>query len=148
MSDNSYRDEYQRSRPRHSTALIKAMQSQDTPPWFAKLLALILLLLCVGLGVLGVILPLIPGLLFFAFAAMLAASLFPTFGQRMRRTPWLARVLNPYLDSAQGFVHFTWRAKVRFVLWMTVKVMVDSFVLLWTALTKLVDFVSRDKPRF
>jgi uncharacterized membrane protein YbaN (DUF454 family) len=148
MSDNSYRDEYERLRPRRAAALVKVMQPQDTPPWFAKLLALTLLLLCVGLGVLGLILPLIPGLLFFAFAAMLAASLFPAFGRRLRRTPWLARVLNPYLDSAQGFAQLTWRGKVRFVLWITVKVLVDSFVLLWNALAKLVEFVSRDKPRY
>ncbi len=112
------------------------------------MLALLLLLLLVGLGLVGLILPILPGLLFLAFAAMLAATLFPAFGRVVRRTPWAARVLAPYLDSAHGFSHLSWRGKLRFLLWLTVKVVVDSFVLLWTLLSRLVVFLMRDKPRF
>lgn len=145
--DNPYRTEYERQRPHSVTALIR-VASTESPQWFAKLLALILLLLLVGLGVVGLILPILPGLLFLAFAAMLAATLFPGFGRAVRRTPWAARVLAPYLDSARGFSHLSWRGKLRFVLWLTVKVIVDSFVLLWMLLAQMVGFLTRDKPRF
>jgi uncharacterized membrane protein YbaN (DUF454 family) len=145
--DNPYRTEYERQRPRTVTALIRVAPG-DTPQWFAKLLAMILLLLLVGLGLVGLILPILPGLLFLAFAVMLAAALFPAFGRTVRRTPWLARMLAPYLDSSHGFSHLSWRGKLRFVLWLTVKVIVDSFVLLWMLLAKLVMFLTRDKPRF
>jgi uncharacterized membrane protein YbaN (DUF454 family) len=148
MSDNNpYRTEYERHRPRSVTALIR-VDSSDSPQWFAKMLALLLLLLLVGIGLVGLILPILPGLLFLAFAAMLATTLFPAFGRVVRRTPWAARVLAPYLDSAHGFSHLSWRGKLRFLLWLTVKVVVDSFVLLWTLLSRLVVFLMRDKPRF
>ncbi len=148
MSDNSYRDEYERRRPRTVTALIRVAQSETSPNWFAKLFALMLLLLCVLLGMVGLILPIIPGLLFLALAAMLAANLFPPFGNFVRRTPWMAKLLGSYLDSAKGFGTLSWRGKVRFLVWISAKAMVDSIVLLWQMLARLVSFLSKDKPRF
>jgi uncharacterized membrane protein YbaN (DUF454 family) len=143
-NENPYRTEYERHRPQSTGLLIRARDSQDSPHWSAKMLALILLLLCVALGMVGLILPVIPGLLFLAIAVMIAASLFPALGHRVRGTPWLARFMTPYLDSASGFSKLHWRGKLRFMLWLTVKVFVDSFVLLWVALTRIVDFVRRD----
>lgn len=146
MSDNPYRIEYERQRPRRVTALVR-VASPDTPHWFAKLLALIVLLLCLGIGLLGLILPILPGLLFLALAAMLAATLFPAVGHAVRRTPWLNGVLAPYLDSAHGFSRLGWRGKLRFLLWISLKVIVDSFVWLWRALAHLLAFLAEDKPR-
>jgi uncharacterized membrane protein YbaN (DUF454 family) len=143
MSNNAYRDDYERTRPR-STALIRVMQKHDTPSLFAKLLALVIFFLCIALGVVGVILPIIPGLLFFAFAAMLAATLFPGVGAQLRKVPGVA----PYLDSSHGFADLSWPRKCRFVLWITAKVMVDSLVVLWLAMAKLVNWVMADKPRY
>ncbi len=147
MSDNPYRTEYERQRPRRVTALIR-VATPDSPHWIAKLLALILLLLCVGIGLVGLVLPILPGLLFLALAAMLAATLFPAFGQTVRRTPWLNGELAPYLDSAHGFSHLSWRGKLRFLLWVSLKVIVDSFVWLWRALARLLSFLAEDKPRW
>ncbi|MES2606861.1 MAG: hypothetical protein V4603_18170 [Pseudomonadota bacterium] len=147
MSDNPYRDEYERQRPRTATALIRVLPA-DSPHWVAKVLALLLLLLCVLLGLVGLILPVIPGLLFLAFGAMLAASMFPAFGRKLRTTPWAARFMTPYLDSAQGFSRLSWRGKLRFFLWMTCKVIVDTFVMLWLAVARLFEFLNKDKPRW
>lgn len=143
-NENPYRIDYERHRPRTTALLIRVSDSQDNAHWSAKVLALILLLLCVALGMVGLILPVIPGLLFLAIALMIGSTLFPALGRRVRNTPWLARFLTPYLDSAQGFNKLHWRGKLRFVLWLFAKVFVDSFVLLWVALTRLVDFVRRD----
>lgn len=142
--DNRYRTEYERYRSQTTSLLIRASESSDTPHWSAKMLALIVLLLCVALGMVGLILPVIPGLLFLAIALMIAATLFPGLSRKVRNTPWLARFMNPYLDSAEGFSKLQWRGKLRFMLWLTVKVFVDTFVLLWIALTRLVDFVRKD----
>lgn len=143
-NENPYRTEYERHRPPMTGLLIRARDSQDSPNWSAKMLALILLLLCVALGMVGLILPIIPGLLFLAIALMIAASMFPALGRSVRNTPWLARFMTPYLDSAHGFSRLHWRGKLRFLLWLTVKVFVDSFVLVWVALSRIVDFVRRD----
>jgi len=147
MSDNFYRNEYQRQHPRRVTVLIRAAQAESSPDFFAKLIALLLLLLCVGLGMVGLILPIIPGLLFLALAALLASSMFPAFGLFVQRTPWLSKLLTPYLDNSRGFSRLSGQGKLRFLLWFSARVLVDSFVLLWRMLARVVDFASTDKPR-
>ena len=107
-----------------------------------------LLLLCVGLGMVGLILPIVPGLLFLALAAMLASNMFPAFGLFVRRTPWLAKLLTPYLENSHGFCRLSGQGKLRFLLWFCARVLVDSFMMLWRVLAQVVDFVSKDKPRF
>ena len=148
MSDNSYRDEYERSRPRSVTALIRVAQADNSPHWFAKVFALMLLMLCVLLGMMGLILPIVPGLLFLALACMMANNTFPGFARFVQRTPWLSKVLGSYLDSAKGFGALSWRGKLRFGVWVTCKVLVDSLVLLWQMLARLIAFLGKDKPRF
>jgi uncharacterized membrane protein YbaN (DUF454 family) len=146
MSDNPYRDEYEHRRPHR--AVLVTIVPPDSPHWIAKLVALTLLLLCVLLGLVGLVLPVIPGLLFLAFGAMLAASVFPAFGQKLRQSPWAARFIGPYLDRAHGFSRMSWRAKLRFLAWISCKVIVDSFVLMWLALARLLEFLNKDKPRW
>lgn len=148
MNDSHYRSDYERMRPHTVRALVRAARAEDSTHWFAKTIALIVLLVCLGLGLVGLILPLIPGLLFLAFAAMLAGALFPSFPQHLARFPWLARLLTPYLDSTHGFRTMSLQGKVRMLLWITAKVLWDSFMVLWAALAKLIDWVGSDKPRF
>ncbi|HTR00490.1 MAG TPA: hypothetical protein VMH83_10890 [Candidatus Acidoferrum sp.] len=148
MKDSHYRTDYERMRPHTVRALVKASYAADAPHWVAKFLALLLLLLCLGLGMVGLILPVVPGLLFLAFGAMIAGAMFPSFARHLQRFPSLARLLTPYLESSHGFMGMSWQGRCKLLLWVTVKVMVDSFMVLWAALARLLDFVGRDKPRF
>ena len=65
----------------------------------AKLLTLMFVLICLAVGVVGLILPIIPGLLFLAIAAMIAARHSPS----LDRWLWKNRLLRGYLDSGEGF---------------------------------------------
>ncbi|MGA1742238.1 MAG: DUF454 family protein [Pseudohongiellaceae bacterium] len=65
----------------------------------AKLLALMFVLICLAVGVVGLILPIIPGLLFLAIAAMIAARHSPSLDRWLRKN----RLLRGYLDSGEGF---------------------------------------------
>ncbi len=65
----------------------------------SKLVAILLIVICVAVGAVGLILPIIPGLLFLAIALMLIASFFPTVDRRLRRN----RTLRSYLERADGF---------------------------------------------
>jgi len=56
----------------------------------AKLIACAVIVACLALGVLGLLLPILPGLLFLAVAAMIAARLSPAFASTLRRSPTLA----------------------------------------------------------
>lgn len=98
----------------------------STPHWFAKLLAVVLLVLCVMIGLAGLILPVIPGLLFLAFAAMIAARLCPPFGRRLRRSALFA----PYMASSDHFAALSLQGKLKYAFWFSVKVLWDSSVLL------------------
>jgi len=98
----------------------------SAPHWFAKLLALVLLVLCVMIGLAGIILPVIPGLLFLAFAVVIAARLCPPLGRRLRRHA----VFAPYMESSDRFAVLNLPDKVKYAFWFAVKVLWDSCVLL------------------
>lgn len=59
-----------------------------------KLIATAVIAFLVVLGVLGLLLPIIPGLLFLAIAAVVAASYFPTVERLLGRNRTLARHLD------------------------------------------------------
>lgn len=71
--------------------------------WSLKLIAGVVVLACLALGAIGLLLPIVPGLLFLAIAACVAASHFPAFGTRLRRN----RTLGRFLDRAD----LIWRAR-------------------------------------
>ena len=56
----------------------------------ATLIACMLILVCVAVGAVGLILPVVPGLLFLAIALMLVARLSPSIDRRLRRNRTIA----------------------------------------------------------
>src|SRR5215204_7815131 len=63
-----------------------------------KLIAAGVIFVCLPLGVAGLVLPLIPGLLFLAVAAVVAAKVSPRFAATLRRND----TLRGYIDRTQG----------------------------------------------
>lgn len=122
--------------------------SQSSPPdgapgWFVKLFALVLVLLCVAIGVAGLILPVIPGLLFLAFAMLIAARLFPPLGRRLRRSATFA----PYMDRADHVARLSLQGKLKFALWFSVKIVWDSFVLALHYIGRFIAWLGKDSTR-
>jgi uncharacterized membrane protein YbaN (DUF454 family) len=62
----------------------------------AKTLAIALFLVCLVLGLIGIVLPIIPGLLFLAIAALICARHSPAFARWLHRN----RTMGSYLDDA------------------------------------------------
>jgi uncharacterized membrane protein YbaN (DUF454 family) len=79
--------------------------SNDTPGASLKFVAAAVVLVCLVLGVLGVLLPIIPGGLFFAIAAVIAANHFPGVDAWLHRN----RTIGRYLDRAR----LIWRARTQ-----------------------------------
>lgn len=104
----------------------------------AKLFAVFFILICLAVGVVGIILPIIPGLLFFAMAAMIAANFFPAIDVWLRKSKTMSR----YLDSSDGFFQLTIWGKVQYCGWLCVKIFIDSIVLIIALVTKLFSFAS------
>ncbi len=119
-------------------------QPASAPSLFIKLLALVILLLCVAIGMAGIILPVIPGLLFLAVAVIIAARLCPPLERRLRRSAMFA----PYMDKSYHFSGLSLQGKVKFAFWLTAKIVWDSCVLLLQYTGKLINWLRKDSSGF
>lgn len=102
----------------------------------AKLIAVLLIVICFAVGAVGLVLPIIPGLLFVAVALMLVANLFPSVGRQMRRS----RTMNSYLDSAEGFRALSLAGKLKYGCLLCVRLFVDAVALCVYTVSKLLSF--------
>lgn len=75
-------------------------RSDTTDNLPGKLAAYAVVIVCVVVGVAGLLLPIIPGLLFLAIAAVLVARRFPALAHRLRSH----RTMGRHFDSADRFV--------------------------------------------
>jgi uncharacterized membrane protein YbaN (DUF454 family) len=132
--DSSTNSGLTRSRPQPTSA----------PPLFVKLLALVFLLLCVAIGMAGIILPVIPGLLFLALAVIVAARMFPPLGRRLRRNATFA----PYMEKTDHFTRLSLQGKVKFACWFAVKILWDSLVLAVHYGGKFIGWLRKDTSGF
>ena len=105
----------------------------------AKLIACAVIIVCLLLGGLGLILPLLPGLLFLAIAAVVAAKLFPAFGDALRRSP----AFRGYLDRAEGFVDLPFAEKAKLAVLLSVKMLLDGIAFVVAAVMKLIRAAER-----
>jgi len=109
----------------------------DTHPFdniSTKLIACAVIVACLLLGLAGLILPLIPGLLFIAIAAFVAAKLSPRFGAVLREND----TLRGYLDQADRIVAVPLPQKLQVVGLLFLKMLIDGVALLVTGVMRLV----------
>jgi len=105
----------------------------------AKLIACAVIVACLALGAIGLLLPLIPGLLFLAVAATVAARLSPGFESTLRRNATLAG----YLDRTNGFLELPLGQMIRVACLLSVRMLVDGIALLVAGVMKLVKAAER-----
>ncbi len=104
-----------------------------------KLIAVAVIVACLALGAAGLILPLLPGLLFLAFAAVIAAKLSPSFEQMLRQNPTLAG----YLDRTDGFAALPLGKKVQVACLLCVKMLIDGVAWLVAGVMRVVRAAER-----
>jgi uncharacterized membrane protein YbaN (DUF454 family) len=92
-----------------------------------------LVLACVVIGVAGLVLPVIPGLLFLAIAAYIAARQFPSFDARLRSHRAIAR----HMGNADRFGRLSLGAKVQVAGWLCLKAIAEGFASLKSLVAKL-----------
>ena len=97
----------------------------------AKLIACALILVCLVVGAVGLILPIVPGLLFLAIAAIVAARYSPSLARVLRKN----RTISGYLDSTDGFLDLPFWRKVQLGGLLCLKMLIDgvAFVVSVTA---------------
>jgi uncharacterized membrane protein YbaN (DUF454 family) len=98
-----------------------------------KTIACMLVLACIALGVIGLVLPIIPGLVFLAIAALIAARHFPSVDARLRRH----RALGRHLNTADGFFELNLSEKMQIAGWYCVKMFLETVAFIRSLVAKL-----------
>jgi uncharacterized membrane protein YbaN (DUF454 family) len=102
----------------------------------AKIIAGALILVCLAVGAIGLLIPIVPGLLFLAIAAIVAAKHSATIDRLLRRN----RTMSRYLDSADGFVKLSLARKLQFGALLCLKMLIDGTAFVVTQLARLLSF--------
>ncbi len=105
----------------------------------AKLIACAVIVACLALGAIGLLLPLIPGLLFLVIAAAIAAKLSPAFERTLRQNATIAG----YLDRTEGFVELPLGKKIQLACLLCVKMVLDGVALLVSVVMKVLKAAER-----
>jgi uncharacterized membrane protein YbaN (DUF454 family) len=100
----------------------------------AKLIACVVILACLAIGLAGLILPIIPGLLFLGLAALIAARHSPALERLFRSNA----TLSGYLDRTEGFLDLPLGKKVQLGLLLCLKMLIDTVAFVVTFVAKLV----------
>jgi uncharacterized membrane protein YbaN (DUF454 family) len=98
-----------------------------------RLIACVLAAACLLLGVVGLLLPVIPGLLFLLIAALIGARYFPSLERRLRRAP----AVGAYLDRADSFRGLTPWEKLQVGGLICAKIVLDGMALVGSLAMKL-----------
>jgi uncharacterized membrane protein YbaN (DUF454 family) len=104
-----------------------------------KLIAAGVIVVCLLLGFAGLILPLIPGLLFLGVAAIVAAKLSPRFAATLRQND----TLRGYMDRTEGFSALPLDGKIKLAGLLFLKVLIDGVALLVAGVMKVLKAAER-----
>ena len=118
----------------------------DTPTFdtfTTKLIACAVIVACLLFGLAGLILPLIPGLLFIAIAAFVAAKVSPRFAGLVREN----ETLREYLDQADRVAGVPLAQKAQVIGLLLLKMLIDGVALLVAGIMKLVKLAERASVR-
>ena len=98
---------------------------------------------CLVIGIVGLILPIIPGLLFLAIAAILLAPHVPALNNWMRRSPLMSR----YMDDAENLRSLEAGDRVRLGALLSLRMFIDGLKYIGAAISGLFDDFGRHHSR-
>ncbi|HEY9182599.1 MAG TPA: DUF454 family protein [Gammaproteobacteria bacterium] len=114
----------------------------DTHPFdnvSTKVIACAVIVGCLLLGLAGLVLPLIPGLLFIAIAVIVAAKLSPKFADTLRQND----TLRPYLDKSDRMAGLSPGQQAKVVGLLLLKAIIEGVEWLVAGVMKLVRMAER-----
>lgn len=91
-------------------------------PFYAKVIALVMIAGFVMLGIIGLILPVIPGVLFLFLAALLLTRVSRRASSYAHNQPWFRK----HLYSWQASAGLSWGQRARLSFWVVTKVVVHG----------------------
>jgi uncharacterized membrane protein YbaN (DUF454 family) len=99
----------------------------------AKIIACVTVVACVAIGIIGLVLPIIPGLLFLAIAVVIVARHVPWLEARLRRH----RGIGKHLDRSNAFLSLSLPAKMQVAGLLCVKMLLDGLAFLSAVVGRL-----------
>ena len=102
----------------------------------SRVIACLLIVVCFAVGAVGLILPVIPGLLFVAIALMLIARYFPSADRWLRKN----HTIRSYLNSAEGFGKLSFVRKLQYGCLLCLRLFVDTVALLVYGVARVMAF--------
>jgi uncharacterized membrane protein YbaN (DUF454 family) len=99
----------------------------------AKIAACAIVITCAAIGAVGLVLPIIPGLLFLGIAAVVLARQFPWLESRLRRH----RVFGKHLDRSDAFLRLTLAAQLKVAALLCLKLLLDTLALIAALASRL-----------
>jgi uncharacterized membrane protein YbaN (DUF454 family) len=105
----------------------------------AKFVAVIFILAFIAVGAIGLVMPLLPGVLFLALAGLLLARHFPSVDAWLRRNEQVSR----HLDDANGFLDLPLPQKARLAAWYGAKMLLATATVIVAAARTLVQRLAR-----
>jgi uncharacterized membrane protein YbaN (DUF454 family) len=87
-----------------------------------KLVAAVAVAVLLIFGIIGLILPILPGILFIGIAALILCRYFPSLGRRLKENP----TLRSYLDRSDSFAGLSVRQKLQVGSLLCAKALVDG----------------------
>jgi uncharacterized membrane protein YbaN (DUF454 family) len=104
-----------------------------------KLIAAGVIVVCLLLGIAGLVLPLIPGLLFLGLAAIVAAKVSPRFAEMLRQN----ETLRGYLDRTEGYGSLPLDGKIKLAGLLILKALIDGVAFLVAGVMRLLKAAER-----
>lgn len=105
----------------------KQKQSFNLASMVYKTLLIGVIVICGILGVIGLVLPIIPGVLFLCIAAMLLAKLSSRFAYYLKQNAWVQK----WQRRSRSFKTLDTMHRIKLSFWMTAKSLVDGAEHLW-----------------
>lgn len=99
-----------------------------------KLIAALVVAVCLIVGIAGLVLPLVPGLVFLAIAGVVAARYSPDLDRLLRRNATVAR----YLDEANALTTLPLGQQVRLACLLFVRALIDVVAALIAGVARIV----------
>ena len=98
---------------------------------------------CLSLGVVGLVLPIIPGLLFLAIAALMLAPHIPALNDWLRRSPLMSR----YMQEVEGLRSLQTGDQLKLGALLSIRMFIDGLKYVGNAIAGLFDNFGRHHLR-
>ncbi|MGD2166503.1 MAG: DUF454 family protein [Gammaproteobacteria bacterium] len=100
-----------------------------------KLLFALVVIACLALGIIGLLLPIIPGLLFLGITGVLLAPHVPALNDWMRRSPLMSR----YMDDAENLRSLEFPDQIRLGFFLSLRMLLDGAKFVFGVIAGLFD---------